>query len=107
MSVLIVKSGDDQGAQCLLRGLMRQIERGLNAANTSVCLLQDRYIQALFAAEIVIDHSFTAFRPRRDRIDARPTEHFVGKLTRCHSNDIPAVSFRSIGPPRPPFSALT
>src|SRR5262245_16942240 len=67
---------------------------------------QDRYIQALLAAEIVIDHSFAAFRARRDRIDARPTETFVGKLTRCDSNDIAAVSFGIIGPPRAPFAVL-
>ena len=87
--VAVVVIGElNQFLQRLHRRQVVQVQVRLDGPHASISLFEHRQVQAVLAAEVVIDHPLAGARGRCNGVDARAGEAFVGELVRGHSQDL-------------------
>ena len=87
----------DQPAQRRHGRQILQVLLGLDLAHAAVRVFQHRQVQALFAAEVVVNHALAGARGGRNLVDARAAQPLVGKLCRRHLQDAGHGTGRVVG----------
>jgi hypothetical protein len=76
--------------QRLVGGHPFEPDRGLGVPDPPVFSFEDRAVQSLFAAEIIIDHPLAGARPERNGINASAAQTLVRELLCCRVKDLSA-----------------
>src|SRR5690348_2540893 len=86
---LVVLEGDlHEAPQRLERRQLLEMGLALPGPDAVVSLLENRAIQPILAAEIIVDHPFRGARTLRDRIDSCAGEPILGEFVHGHRHDI-------------------
>ena len=71
MRLVVVKGKAHQALQCLLGRSIFELQLGFDVANAAVGLFKHRKVQALFAAEVVVNHALAGVRCCGNGVNAR------------------------------------
>jgi hypothetical protein len=73
------------------------VQFGLDVPHALVRLLQHREVQALLAAEVVVDHPLAGLRERGDLVDARTGQPLLAELRGGDLQDVGLGALRIVG----------